>query len=159
RRVRPVAASKNESVVVPRSGGWTKPNVNIDEPLISNDRSKSCTPNAWYIAPKAKSRRISQASGNRKRQIGAYKAITRSRASQLRVRRARRVKTVRRAKNTAREAKAASPRGSRKVRTAESSTKNRSANPATNQRILTTMSKARQLRRPPPWLARYDRNT
>ena len=40
-------------MVVARSGGRTNPSVNIDEPLISNARSKPRTPRAWNIAVNA----------------------------------------------------------------------------------------------------------
>ena len=40
-------------MVVARSGGRTNPRVNIDEPLISNARSKPRTPRAWNIAVNA----------------------------------------------------------------------------------------------------------
>ncbi len=67
----PDAASMKARVFVGRSGGRTNPSVNIEDPLISNARSKLRTPSAWNIIVNAAIRIVSQTSGSTSRPIGA----------------------------------------------------------------------------------------
>ena len=117
-------------MVVARSGGRTNPSVNIDEPLISNARSKPRTPSAWNIAVNATitiSNHTERQHEQPDRRVQRHDRVAAFVGACCR--RASRLNTTGAPMNTARVTNGVAPRGSTNVRSAESKTSTHEADP------------------------------
>src|SRR2546430_5039264 len=77
----PNAASRKARALVGTSRGRTKPSVKSDEPLSTKAVRQLDTPRAWNIIVNPPRIIASHTTGSRRSDIGAYSAMTRSRAS------------------------------------------------------------------------------